>query len=392
MKAPLLLYLQVPFCAARCSFCRCVSAIPNSVLLNRDLYDAYVDALVRNIRHYVPRLAERYEPIGINWGGGTPTVLSPDQLRRIAAAFQPEWDLRDQYFSVEATADSIDAPVLEALRDIGVNRLSIGVESFNDPTLRQMGRRHSADDGLAVFELARRHGFDQLSVDLVICYPGESVADTLHSVRTALALDPPHIAAHVYSPAANSSLARRLRRGRAELWTDADYRGGLTEIENLLTAAGFHNHEYFHWTRPPHTADFVSLEYYFGYAGDTFGFGSEAYSFIAPRGCLTTHPMPRFLSDPLTMVPGPVSLELALEKSLGCAGGLRYSAMATMFGVPVREVIEAPVSRALARLPHVEVHSDGVRLARRSEYVRQYVMGVQQRASRMAPPDLTPAR
>lgn len=387
MKEPILLYVQVPFCPARCAFCRCVSAIPNSVLLDRDLHDPYVRALVTSIRHHVPGLAERYAPIGINWGGGTPTTLSPDNLRAIAAAFGPEWDLSQQYFSVEATADSISPPVLAAMRDIGVNRLSIGVESFNDATLRGMGRRHSAASGLAVFDLARQYGFDRLSIDLIIGYPGESVTQTLHSVQTAISLDLAHIAAHVYNPVTNSSLVRKLRLGGVRAWGAADYAAGLPEIEGALTDAGYRNHEYFHWTRPPHDADFVSLDYYFGYAGETFGFGSEAYSFLAPRGCLTTHGLPRFLSDPVCMLPGPVTLELALEKSLGCASGLNYAAMARMFGVPPGDVASHPIARALAALPGARADENGVRIAG-AEYVRQYVLGVRQRMSSLVAPDL----
>jgi coproporphyrinogen III oxidase-like Fe-S oxidoreductase len=384
MKEPLLLYLQVPFCATRCAFCRCVSAIPNSVLLNRSLHDDYVDALVRNIRHHVPRLAQTHDPIGINWGGGTPTLLSPEQIRRVAAAFGPEWTLGDRYFSVEATVDSLSDPVLAALRDAGVNRLSIGVESFNERTVRQMGRRHSVADGLEVFDRARAHGFDRLNIDLVIGYPGESVAETMHSVRTALSLDLPHIAAYVYSPVANSPLVRQLRDGRVRGWDAVDYDIGLPEIEDALTSAGYRNHEYFHWTRPPHEADFVSLDYYLGNVGDTFGFGSGAYSFLAPRGCLATKDMPDFLADPVTMVPGPVTLDLAVEKALGCARGLSYSAMARMFGTTEQHVREHPVARALAELPAAEVHDDGVRMDRH-EYVRQYVGGIRQRMLRLVP-------
>ncbi len=383
MKPPLLLYLQVPFCATRCAFCRCVSAIPNDILLNRNVHDRYVDALIRNIRHYVPRLAEQYEPIGINWGGGTPTTLHPDQLRAIGAAFRPHWDLAEHYFSVEATADSVSPPVLDALREIGVNRLSIGAESFNEATTRQMGRKHTAADAVAAFDLARAAGFDRLSVDLVIGYPGETVNDTLRSVRTATSLGVSHIAAHVYSPVENTSLVRRLRRGAVRPWTPVEYDTGLAQIEAALTAEGYRNHEYFHWTRPPHDADYTSLEYYFGYAGDTFGFGSGAYSFLAPHGCLTTFDMPRFEQDPITLRPGPITLELALEKSLGCAGGLNYAAMGRMFDATADQVATHPIARALAALPHTVSDADGVRLDR-GEYVRQYVQGVQQRMRRMA--------
>lgn len=382
---PLLLYLNVPFCSARCTFCRCVSAVPNRVLLNRDLHDAYVEALIRGIRHWVPRLAERYEPIGINWGGGTPTVLTPAQLRAIAEAFRPHWPLADRYFCVEATAESLTDQTLTALRDLGVNRLSIGVESFADETLRRMNRRHDARQAQEAVERAYRFGFERVNIDLLIGYPGDSVDQTVRDVRRAVALSPGHLATHVYSPVEGSVTLRRTQVRPALAWDAGMYTDALPQVEAVLRDAGYENHEYFHWSRPPHAAAFVSLDHYFGCAGDTFGFGSGAYSFIAPRGCLTAAALPDYLSDPVTLYPGPVTLDLALEKSLGCALGLSYAAMARMYGVSRATVAGHPVSLAASELPGVQATSDGLRIDR-AQYVRQYALGVRKRFDAMRQP------
>jgi coproporphyrinogen III oxidase-like Fe-S oxidoreductase len=382
---PLLLYLNVPFCSARCTFCRCVSAIPNRILLNRDLHEGYVQALVRGIRHWVPRLAERYRPIGINWGGGTPTLLTPAQMHAIGAAFGPQWTLGDGYFCVEATADSLTDETLAALRDLGVNRLSIGVESFTDETLRRMARRHDARQAQEAVERAYRFGFHRVNIDLIVGYPGETVDQTVRGVQRAVALSPPHLTTHIYSPVAGSVALRQVQVRPELAWDAGRYADGLPQVEEVLREAGYQNSEYFHWSRPPHDAAFVSLDHYFGCAGDTFGFGSGAYSFIAPRGCLATAHLPDYLSDPVTLHPGPVTLDLALEKALGCELGLNYAAMARMFGVSEETVIGHPVSRAIAALPGTRVSSDGIRIDQ-AEYARQYVLGVQQRVGAMRRP------
>jgi coproporphyrinogen III oxidase-like Fe-S oxidoreductase len=352
------------------------------VLLNRGLHDAYVEALVRSIRHHVPTLAEKYSPIGINWGGGTPTLLAPTHLRAIAGAFRPEWNLADMYFSVEATPDSLSDEVLAALRDIGVNRLSVGAESFNDATLRRMGRCHSAVEAMRSIERAQRHGFKRFSLDLILGYPGETVDDTVRSVDAACSLGTAHMAALLYSPVENSALVRSLQRDPRSIWTDSAYATGVAQVGERLEGAGYRNHEYFHWTRPPHDSDYVSLDYYFGHVGDVFGFGSGVHSFIAPKGCLITEEMPAFLGTPTEVRPGPVNLEFALERSLGCQQGLRYEALAHMFGVS-REAVEThPIASAFRDLEGVDVHQEGVRI-RRDEYLRQYVVGVQRRLERL---------
>jgi oxygen-independent coproporphyrinogen III oxidase len=377
MRAPALLYTHFPFCPARCSFCRCVNGVPNKVLLNRDLHEAYASALVREVRQRVPNFAERYTPIGMNWGGGTPTALHADLLARVAKAFEPEWPLGDSYFTVEATPDTLTDEALSALAAIGVNRLSIGVESLNDLTLRQMGRRHSAIEVTASIARARAHGFSRISIDLILGYPGESVDDAMRTVREATRLDLSHVVALPYSPAKNTSLLRKIQR-KPNLWDPDRYADMVFLAHDELAAAGFRNYEYFHWSRAPHAARFVSLDHYFGHLGDVLGFGAGAHSFVAPHGCLVSLEMPEYLDDPVSRQAGPVDLDFALERAMGCTTGADFDALAQMYGRPAVEVRASPLGRALVGLPGATVTPAGVRIEPH-KYLGQYVSGVKAR-------------
>lgn len=190
------LYLSIPFCPTRCSYCSFVS---QTVERSARLIPQYVDLLCQEAEYtgaIAKELGLRLESVYI--GGGTPTTLNPEQLTRLITTVQQSWDLSHcREFTVEAgRPDTIDRAKLTALRDCGISRISINPQTLNNHVLEVIGRRHSAEQTLEAFALARELGFDNINMDLIAGLPddtAESFADTLDRI---LALNPENVTVH----------------------------------------------------------------------------------------------------------------------------------------------------------------------------------------------------
>lgn len=190
------LYVSVPFCPTRCSYCSFVS---HSIEKAAALVEPYVDLLVREIEQtaiYAKELGLRLE--SVYYGGGTPTTLSAKQLTRIAAAIRDNFDLSClREYTVEAgRPDTVSADKLAALKAAGVGRISINPQSFNDNVLSAIGRRHSVKQTLDAFELARNAGFDNINMDFIAGLPKDDVESFKHSIKTAVSLGAESITVH----------------------------------------------------------------------------------------------------------------------------------------------------------------------------------------------------
>lgn len=190
------LYVSVPFCPTRCSYCSFVS---HSIEKAAALVEPYVDLLVREIEQtaiYAKELGLRLE--SVYYGGGTPTTLSAKQLTRIAAAIRDNFDLSClREYTVEAgRPDTVNADKLAALKAAGVGRISINPQSFNDNVLSAIGRRHSVKQTLDAFELARNAGFDNINMDFIAGLPKDDVESFKYSIKTAVSLGAESITVH----------------------------------------------------------------------------------------------------------------------------------------------------------------------------------------------------
>src|SRR5436189_896102 len=165
------LYVHVPFCAAICNYCN----------FNRGLFDAglkarYVDALLREIAHADAARAAAADTI--YFGGGTPSLLEPEEVARIVETCQAAFAMApDPEVTLEANPETVALPRLAAFRRAGINRVSFGVQSFRDEELQRLSRLHSADRARTALEEARAAGFDNVSLDLMMWLPQQSVSD-----------------------------------------------------------------------------------------------------------------------------------------------------------------------------------------------------------------------
>ncbi len=190
------LYVSIPFCPTRCSYCSFVS---QSIEKAKKLIDGYIPLLCEEIRHTAEIAKEldlHLESVYI--GGGTPTTLSAEQLRILLSEINRSFDTKNiAEFTVEAgRPDTVTREKLLALKDAGVTRISINPQTFNDDVLAVIGRKHSSEQTKDAFLLARELGFDNINMDFIAGLPSESVESFQNSIRTALDLDPESITVH----------------------------------------------------------------------------------------------------------------------------------------------------------------------------------------------------
>jgi oxygen-independent coproporphyrinogen-3 oxidase len=178
------LYVHLPFCAHRCGYCDFVTAVGR-----RDDHGGYVAALIAELELERGLLSPELETVFL--GGGTPTFTEPVALERLLAALPPAGEV-----TVEANPETVTPELAALLRQNGVNRVSLGAQSFDRRLLDVLERAAGPDDVRRAFQLLRRAGFDNVSLDLIYGIPGQSVADLEHDLAEALALEPEHISAY----------------------------------------------------------------------------------------------------------------------------------------------------------------------------------------------------
>ena len=190
------LYIGIPFCPSRCSYCSFVSC---NLDRDRKLVQPYVDCLCREVEEIRAQAEQAgLKLCSIYIGGGTPTSLSADQLRQLMGTVRQCFDLsRVVEYTVEAgRPDCTDAEKLAVIKEYGATRISINPQTFSDEVLAGIGRRHSAQDILDCFADARKAGHDDINMDLIAGLPGDTVEGFERSLRQAIALDPENITVH----------------------------------------------------------------------------------------------------------------------------------------------------------------------------------------------------
>ncbi len=245
------IYIHIPFCVRKCNYCDFLS-FPS----NEDTKEKYVEALIRQIEENADLVAG-YEVATIYFGGGTPSTLTAEQTGRIVEAvkqhFHPDFSKEDFEFTTEVNPGTVDFNKLKAYRDMGINRLSVGVQSANDVELKMLGRIHSFSQAQETVKLARKAGFSNISMDLISALPGQTLEKYRENVREILSLHPTHISA--YSLIVEEGTPFFEKYGpygdkRASLPDEEIEREMYYMTRDLLSQAGFHRYEISNYAVP----------------------------------------------------------------------------------------------------------------------------------------------
>lgn len=236
------LYVHVPFCLTRCRYCDFFSTT------ELDQRERWLGALLQEL---VLEPEEAWEPFGsLYLGGGTPSMLDDVAIERLLMACEPRLAELDVELTIEANPDDLDRRRMRRWRELGWNRLSLGLQSLDNEELRLLGRRHDADQAIRILGDLRASGFENFSIDLIYGLPGQTLERWSSTLARALESEPPHLSCYqlTYEPA--TPLGRAMRRGEVDPLDEEQERQFFFATHELLTSAGYEHYEISSYARP----------------------------------------------------------------------------------------------------------------------------------------------
>lgn len=290
------LYVHVPFCVAKCHYCAFISGTPHEQELAE-----YPELLMRELQLH-PAAGRPVD--SIYFGGGTPSLLQPPQLDRLLKGIASHTGIQpDAEITLEANPGTIDGISLKGFRDSGINRISLGIQSFDDRTLKSLGRIHTAEQSRQALRDARDAGFSNVSIDLIHSLPGQSLDQWKSELLRATELSPDHISIYGLTVEEGTPFARVYPPGSPEL-ADEDLSADMFELaDEFLPAAGFEHYEIANYARPgyrsQHNSGYWRRDGYLGLGVAAHSFLRKGYGvrFSNPdtleeyrRGVLSGHP------------------------------------------------------------------------------------------------------
>lgn len=273
---PLSLYVHIPWCVRKCPYCDFNSHEAREKIPESE----YIDALLRDLEQDLPRAWGR--PVySIFIGGGTPSLFSPEAVDQLLSGIRARLPL-DQNIEItlEANPGTVDEEHFRGFRDAGVNRLSIGIQSFDPEKLKALGRIHGRAEALRAAEAARMAGFDNFNLDLMFGLPQQSVEQALADIRTAIELDPSHLSVYQLTIEPNT-----LFHARPPVLPDDDATWEMqSQLQAELAAAGYRQYEVSAYARQGFECRH-NLNYW--EFGDYLGIGAGAHAKITQNGGIT---------------------------------------------------------------------------------------------------------
>ncbi len=353
------LYVHIPFCRRRCRYCSFVSYAGREADI-----PAYVNALKREIEHCAGG-----ERVGtVYFGGGTPSLLSPARLGDVLDTIRSRFSVSPAAeISLEANPGTVDGDYLSAIRQLGVNRLSLGVQSFRDDELKLLGRIHTAAEAEEALSLARTSGFDNVNLDLIYGLPGQSLEDWRNTLEKAMALSPEHLSLYALTLEPGAPMWRDVEDGRLPA-IDPDLSADQYELaEDMLAAHGYRHYEISNWAKPGRECRH-NLVYWRN--GAYLGVGAAAHSCLEGHRFANTSSLDDYLSATLP----PRALDEAIGPGLRLAEsailGLRLDSGIAASGI--KERYRETVGE-MTELGLLERSGDNLRLTRRGRLLSNEV-------------------
>jgi oxygen-independent coproporphyrinogen-3 oxidase len=282
------IYIQVPFCQTKCTYCNFHTGV-----FSKSLYEPYVDAVCREIRNWRQQHAEAGISAGesistsesivdtIYIGGGTPSLFATGALGKLIEAVRESFHCELQEVTLEADPETITAEKADGWLTAGINRISLGAQSFNDKELEAAGRMHRSADLIVAEEVLRGAGFANVSFDLIAGLPHQSAATWEHSLAELMRIRPAHISIYMMEIDEESRLGKEVLAGgrrysAAALPSDDEMAEFYEWACDRLASHGYEHYEISNWARPGfrsrHNLKYWQREPY-------FGFGAGAHSF-----------------------------------------------------------------------------------------------------------------
>ena len=267
------LYIHIPFCRSRCIYCGFYSTTGLA------LRQRYVDAVCREMKlrsEWRAAKGERLQIETVYLGGGTPSQLTTDQLRQLFIYINKVYPLTSQEITIEVNPDDVTADYAATLRQLGINRVSMGAQTFDEGRLRFLNRRHTAAQVSEAVSLLRQAGIRNISIDLMYGFPSETLSDWDADITRALALDVEHISCYCLMYEEGTQLYRLLQQGKVAETDEEQERQMYYHLIDRLETAGYEHYEISNFARPGfrsrHNSSYWDLTPY-------IGLGAAAHSF-----------------------------------------------------------------------------------------------------------------
>jgi len=281
------LYLHVPFCQSKCGYCDFYS------VTDLALMDEWVEAVLAEMEMY----RDGFEAFDtIYFGGGTPSLLPARQIERILSHAEKTFHLFSHAeITLEANPGDLDRSHLSMLKRVGVNRIVLGIQSFDEAILTFLGRRHRAKEGYFAMLQAREAGFENVGLDLIYGIPGQDEASWRRTLEQALAFSPEHISCYELTLGAETPLGKRRKAGAFELPEETLQYDLFMKTAQCLEGAGYVQYEVSNFAKEPWTFSRHNQKYWDH--TPYLGLGPSAHSFLGGKRWWNHRSLPRYLTD-----------------------------------------------------------------------------------------------
>jgi len=278
MSEPAGIYIHIPFCASRCHYCNFATGGYEAELARR--YVAALSSEIERAREAMrdsASLGAMRTVETIYFGGGTPTTLTVEQLSGLIELCRETFDVAlHSEMTAEANPGSVSQTYLEELRAVGINRLSFGVQSFDDGELQMIGRTHTAEEAREAVRLARAAGFANVSIDLIAGLPEQRMETWRRNLAAAFALAPDHLSVYLLELYKDAPLLHRIERGELRAIDDELTVAMYFALMDEAAARGYEHYELSNWARPGY-ASRHNLKYWTGAPYWAFGVSAAGY-------------------------------------------------------------------------------------------------------------------
>jgi oxygen-independent coproporphyrinogen-3 oxidase len=263
------LYIHIPFCLSKCGYCDFYSSTSISAL------PGFLDALFKEMEMVRPRF-QGFDTVYI--GGGTPSLLRPEQLERILTGVKENFDLTSNAeITIETNPADLNRPYLESMRQIGINRINIGVQSFDEKVLDFLGRRHSVKQAALAIEASRKAGFHNVGLDLIYGVPAQDMGSWLDTLKQAVVFSPEHLSCYQLTLESKTPLGRRYQTGEFSIPGEELQYEFFMKTSEFLEEAGYIHYEVSNFARGTEYASRHNQKYWDH--SPYLGLGPAAHSF-----------------------------------------------------------------------------------------------------------------
>ena len=274
-------YIHIPYCVKRCGYCDFNTYTPSELKITEaltEISNSYIDLLIMEIKAARLQVGQSANVPSIFFGGGTPSLMQPDDIGRVISTIKSEFTLlQDAEITMECNPDTVTKDSLAAFRTIGVNRVSFGMQSAVKHVLATLDRTHNPENLLQVTTWAKEVGFPEISVDLIYGTPGESLSDWQTTIDAALTLPITHISAYALIIEEGTKLAAQIKRGEVAQVDDDLTAEKYLVADKAFTAAGFEWYELSNWAKSGSLSKH-NLAYWLG--DNWWGAGPGAHSHL----------------------------------------------------------------------------------------------------------------